>query len=57
MVTIIDVSVIGLSETRDHTIVNIFPQSCEFTGVDFAIVYGDCHGQTCTIQLCTCLTS
>ena len=32
----IDVSVIGLSETRYHTIVKICRQSGEFTGVDFS---------------------
>ena len=34
----IDVSVIGLSETRYHTIVKICRQSDEFTGVDFSRV-------------------
>ena len=32
----INVSVIGLSETRYHTIVKICRQSGEFTGVDFS---------------------
>ena len=32
----IDVSAIGLSETRYHTIVKICRQSGEFTGVDFS---------------------
>ena len=36
----IDVAVIGLSETRDRTIVEICHQSDEFSGVDFSLVQG-----------------
>ena len=53
----IDVSVIGLSETRYHTIVKICHHSGEFTGVDFSRLEGECNGQTYTNELSTSLTS